>query len=437
MGIFFGTDGIRGKVSSGLNHDIAFRCANALASEKPNAKILIGQDTRLSCNYLTLAFSLGAVSAGANVTNIGVCPTAGVAYLCKKYNFDYGVVISASHNPPEYNGIKIFNSEGYKLNDNQEMELESKFLNTKINNHPNFGTYKQNFSLVKKYEDFLLKSTNVNLNGLKIVIDASNGASYSIAPKVLKRLGAKVIKTNCKNNGLKINENCGCLHPKILGEKVKKYKANLGFAFDGDSDRIIACNKFGEEIDGDVLIYILAKYLKQNNQLNNNAVVGTKHTNMGIEKALSDLNIKLYRADIGDKYVIEKINEHNLSLGGEKSGHIILKNIATTGDGILSAIKICEVIKNLKTPLEELSSVKLYPQVNLNILVNDKSKILNSNILEKEIKNQEKYLGKNSRVLVRASGTEPKIRIMTECEDITKAQLSANKIKQVVEKLNG
>lgn len=436
MGIFFGTDGIRGKVNTELTFSLANSCGNALASTKQNAKILIGQDTRISSELITLGFSGGALLSGANVTNIGVCPTAGIAYLSQKYGYDYGVVVSASHNPPEYNGIKIFNEQGFKLNDKQEDNLERKFVSLNVNKHPNIGSYKHKFGLVDKYEDFLVSCCNTPLNGLKIVIDASNGASYRVAPNVFKRLGATVVKTNCKNDGLKINDNCGSLHPQNLSKKVLKHKADLGFAFDGDSDRIIACDKFGNIIDGDVIIYMLAKYLKQNGQLKNNKVVGTRHTNMGIEKALKNLGIGLIRADIGDKYVIEKINQENLSLGGEKSGHIILRDYLTTGDGILTAVKICEMITLLNKQLHELNDVKLFPQANLDVIVQDKMRIINSEQLSKEIENQEKFLGKNSRIMVRVSGTEPKIRIMTECENLNKANQSANSIKKVIESLN-
>lgn len=436
MGIYFGTDGIRGVVNDELTYDLAYRCGNALGSTKDKSNILIGCDTRLSSSYLINAFSGGVMSAGSNIVDVGVCTTPGIAYLTKTLGFDYGVVISASHNESKYNGIKIFTKDGVKLGDDRENHLERKFVHQVNVTNDKIGTFTQNFKLIKKYVEHLILSCNHRLDDMKIVIDTSNGASYKIAPYAFKKLGAKVIKINCSPNGKNINHNCGSLHPEMLSKTVKLHKADIGFAFDGDADRIIACDENGEIVDGDKIVYILALYLKKNNMLNKNIVVGTRHTNMGIEKALLKNNITLERTDIGDKYVIAKIDEKKLSLGGEKSGHIIIRDYTTTGDGILTAVKLAEIIKTAKTKASTLSRVKLYPQCNRDVIVSDKIKIINSENLKKEIDSQQNMLGHDARIMVRISGTEPKIRIMVECKNFKFANESALALEKTIKQID-
>lgn len=436
MGIFFGTDGIRGVVNDYLTFDLAYKCGNAVGSTVNKPTIIVGGDTRQTRSFLSIAFSGGAMSAGANVIDIGVCPTAGIAYITKTLGVDFGAVISASHNPAQYNGIKIFDNKGFKLNDKNEEKLERKFIHEVNNDCYNLGSYKQNFEFTKLYEDYLVDACKCRLEGLTIVLDASNGASYQIAPNVFRRLGAKVINTYCENKGENINENCGSMYPQVLVKNVKKYKADMGFAFDGDADRIIACDENGNILDGDKIIYIISNYLKSQGKLNQNKVVATRHTNMGIEKALNDNGIDLIRTDIGDKYVSAKIEEENLSLGGEQSGHIILRDLATTGDGILVGIKLVEIVKTLGKKLSDLCNVQLYEQVNIDCIVKDKVRIINSEQLQLEISKQEKYLGQNARIMVRVSGTEPKIRIMCECQDKEKCWISAKEIERVIKEIN-
>jgi len=436
MGIFFGTDGIRGVVNDELTFDLAYKCGNALGGTKTIPTIIVGRDTRVTGSYITTAFSGGAMSAGAKVVDIGVCTTPGIAYITKTLNADYGTVISASHNPPEHNGIKIFTNDGYKLGDDRESALERRFVHNINLPYNKLGTYEIKKSLVNLYINFLVNSCKINLNNLTIVIDASNGASYKIAPTVFKNLGAKVIKINCKNDGININKNCGSLHPENLQKATIKHKATMGFAFDGDADRIIACDENGKILDGDIILYMLAKYFKQNDTLNNNTIVGTRHTNMGLENELKEQGISLIRTDIGDKYVIEKLLEKNLSLGGEKSGHIIISDYATTGDGILTAVKLAEMVKMLNKNLSELSNVNLYPQCNIDCVVKDKMRIINSEKLMNEIDRCEKELGENARIMVRVSGTEPKIRIMVECQDNIIATKYAKNIENVVKEIN-
>ena len=437
MGIFFGTDGIRGVACEELNYDLAFKCGNAVASEKTKAKIIVGRDTRVSGSHLSTAFSVGAMTAGANIIDIGVCTTPGIAYITKKLKADYGVVISASHNPAKYNGIKIFNSEGFKLCDREENRLERKFVQQSQVPFSELGTYTQNNNYVNLYINHLKKCCDINLSGLKVVIDASNGASYKIAPNVFRALGAFVIELSCKNDGLNINNNCGSLYPENLCNRVLETGANFGFAFDGDADRIIDCDENGQILDGDILTYILAKDLKNQNKLNNNSVVGTRHTNMGLEVDLKKLGITLERTDIGDKYVLERMLQQNLCLGGEKSGHIILSEYSTTGDGILCAVKVAEICKKQNKPLSELKEVILYPQCNIDVTVSDKMRVINSEILSDTIDEQEKILSKDSRIMVRVSGTEPKVRIMVESLDLEIATLCARKIEKVVKGIDG
>ena len=436
MGIFFGTDGIRGVVNEDLTFQVAFKCGNAVGVSKNKPLILIGGDTRPTRSFLTAAFSSGAMSAGANIIDVGVCPTAGIAHLTKVLKADFGVVVSASHNPVEYNGLKIFSSNGVKLSDKAEEMLERKFLHEQHNTHEQLGKYKQDVSLVKIYQDYLADCCSCNLKGLTILLDGSNGAAHKISPAVFRKLGAKVIATHCQNNGGQINYKCGSTNPETLSRAMKKYKADLGFAFDGDSDRIIACDENGEIIDGDMIIYILSKYLKSQNKLSKNTVVGTRHTNMGLEKSLNEDGIKLIRTDIGDKYVIAKIEEEMLSLGGEKSGHIIFRDLATTGDGILTGIKIAELVKTSGKKLSQLTDTLLYPQINLDCVVKDKMRIINSEKLQQVINKNEKFLGDNYRIMVRVSGTESKIRIMFEGEEESLCKKSAQEIENVIREIN-
>lgn len=435
MGIFFGTDGIRGIVNEDLTYSVAFKCGNALGSTKCSPTIIVGGDTRPTRSFLTNAFSGGAMSAGAKVIDVGVCPTAGIAHIAQRIKADYGVVISASHNPSEYNGIKIFDN-GVKLSELKEEQLERKFLQEKHNDYSELGSYAQNHALVKLYQDYLIDCCDTNLTGLTIVLDGSNGASHKIAPAVFRELGAKVIATHCQSNGENINNNCGSTCPETLSKAVKRYKADMGLAFDGDSDRVIACDENGTIMDGDNIIYILSKYLKSIGKLSKNTVVGTRHTNMGLEKALNNDGITLIRTDIGDKYVISKIEEDMLSLGGEKSGHIIFREYATTGDGVLTGIKVAELVKKSGKKLSQLFDATLYPQVNIDCRVKDKMRIINSDTLQQVINKNEKELGDGYRIMVRVSGTESKIRIMVEGESIDKCNLVATEIENAVIQIN-
>ncbi len=436
MGLFFGTDGLRGIVNEDLTFSLAYKVGNALATLCSDAKILVGRDSRISGSYLTLALASGAMSAGADVVDVGVIPTAGVAYLTRVGSYDYGVVISASHNSGEYNGIKIFDRFGYKLSDKEEERVERCFIHDKTNDYPNIGKFESDHNLSKRYIDFLTKSGKT-LSGLKVVLDGANGAGGRIAPAVFKKLNASVVASCCSMDGKKINDECGSLYPQKLIGRVNRYKADVGFAFDGDADRLIAIDEKGGIIDGDMVLYILAKHLKNRGKLNGDTVVGTSHTNMAIEEALKNSGIGFLRTDIGDKYVLAKLVEKNLSLGGEQSGHVILKNLSTTGDGILTAIAIASLLVETGKKASELFDVKLYPQENRNVIVKDKLRIINNEEFASVVAKLQNALDGKGRLMVRASGTEPKIRIMVESENEEVNRTYADILEELIEKKDG
>lgn len=430
MADFFGTDGIRGEYGKTLTCDLAFSVGNALTQIKSSPRVVIGYDTRCSADALMLSLSSGIIQGGGSVTSAGIVPTATISYLTEKNKYDYGIMITASHNPPEFNGIKVFGHNGRKISDNEEDFLED-FLK---NNHISTvcGHFAEDKTLQKQYFEHLKNSINVDLKGLFVCLDASNGASFKLAPSVFKALGAKICKISCSKDGTKINKNCGCLHIENLIKKLKKVGADIGFAFDGDADRVIAVSQNGNVFDGDKLLYILAKHMKEKGELFANSVVGTSHTNSGIMVGLNRNKINLIRTDIGDKYVIEAMEKMNLTLGGEQSGHIIMRTHAQTGDGILTALKICEIVKKTNKTLEELFDAKLIPQCNLNVAVKDKIKIINNEnlkILSNEIANE---IAPSGRVLIRASGTEDKVRIMVEHPSMEKATEYAIRLQNLI-----
>ena len=436
MGLFFGSDGLRGKVNEDLTFDIAYKIGNALSVLKDKAKIVIGSDTRISNTYLTLAVSSGAVSGGANIVDVGVVPTAGIAYLTKFLKADFGVVISASHNSGEYNGIKIFNADGYKLNESEEERIERCFIHDKTNDFPNIGTYSQDFMLIKEYARFLMSKSENLLNGKTIVLDCAHGAAHRIAPDIFRKLGANVVAANAVNDGLKINDNCGTLYPENLVRRVFRYKADMGFAFDGDADRVVAVDEKGNVIDGDRLLCGIAKYMKSKGELKDDTVVGTRHTNLAIETELKKYGIDVIRTDIGDKYVMAKLLEKNLSIGGEQSGHIIFKDLSTTCDGILAAIIVANIAISENKKFSEVFNAELYPQINKNVIVNDKFRIINSEELLKETIKYNAILSGKGRLMVRAANTEPKIRIMVESKDKQLNEQIAESLISLINKIH-
>lgn len=433
MGSFFGTDGIRWKVGKESSCEIAFRCGNSLGEK--NKKILIGRDTRNTGFLITLLFASGVIQAGGTVIDVGVCPTAGISYLTKKQGFDYGVVVSASHNPAEYNGIKIFDSNGVKLGDSRECDLEKGFFKNKFANAEQIGMYEYCSKLVKDYETFLVKATDFKINK-KIVLDCSNGAASMIAPRVFKKLGAQVIAVSCRPNGQNINKGCGVLNIQNLQKLVLNHEADMGFAFDGDSDRVLAVDENGIVVDGDKMIYMFASSYQKQGKLSNPQVVGTTYTNIAVESALKHKGINLLRAEVGDKYVSKKLNENNLLIGGEPSGHIFVKDKLQTGDGILNAILIASMCESENKKLSEFFDYKPLFQYSKNIHVENKTKIIESERLASAVVEIKNKLAGKGRLIVRASGTESLIRVTIECEDKKIAEKHVEKLTEIINKLN-
>lgn len=432
MAVYFGTDGIRGIANDSLSHELAFRCGNALTMLKEKPSVVVCKDTRISGDMILYSLGAGIMCGGGKVINCGILPTAGLAYITRLYGADYGVVISASHNPFEYNGIKVFSSRGVKLCDEAEEQLEGLFEKANLKKGMDIGTAVIDGEAYGRYKDYLASCCRHSIKGLKVVLDCARGAAYKVAPDVFRALGCEVFCFNCDIESGSINDGCGSLYPEVLTEKVRECGADVGFAFDGDSDRVIACDEKGNLVDGDSLIYIFARHMRRQGRLGKDMVVGTKHTNMGIEIALSKLGIKLLRADIGDKYVRELMDKEGCLLGGEQSGHIIIGDITTTGDGILSAIEACNAMASSGKKLSELNDAPLYPQINLNIVVEDKQKVMNDIRLQNIVKECGQALSGKGRLLVRPSGTEPKIRIMVECESLSQARDMANRIADAV-----
>lgn len=430
MGIYFGTDGLRGIYGEELTPSIAFKCGNSLSRFCENKKVVIGKDTRVTGDILSLSMINGLMQNGVNCVDVGLLPTPAIAYITKKEGADYGVMISASHNPPNYNGIKIFDNNGYKISEILENSIERKFMFQSSVVYNKIGRYSFKPNLLKKYIDFL-NENSCSLDGLKIVLDCGNGACSHIAKKIFSEKGGKVISINDKTDGLSINEDSGALHPLVMAETVKRKKADLGLSFDGDGDRIIACDEDGTIIDGDDILFVLASQIK-----NINSVVGTSMTNKGLENALKKKGISLLRADVGDKYVIEKMKNKGISLGGEPSGHIIIGEKSTTGDGLLVGLTLASIMKKSGKRLSKLISYKKYPQININVEVNDKYRILNSEKLTQEILSLQKDFSNLGRVLVRASGTENKIRIMCEHKSRLQALKSAQTLESLVKNIN-
>jgi len=433
--IYFGTDGIRGIANKDLTTELAYKCGFAITRITKNPKILIASDTRKSKDLISFSFLSGLLSGGGNAVDIGIAPTSMVSYLLTTLDCDYGVVISASHNPKEYNGIKIFNRFGEKISEQVESEIENYIINSHYNSNQSqeIGSYVKNVSLQNKYIDYIIENINTRLNGIKVVLDLSNGASFKVAPKIFTKLGANVIIINDFKKG-EINENCGSLFLEGLKHSVLVNRADIGIAFDGDADRIICIDDKGNVVDGDSLIYILALSFKKRNLLKNNIVVGTTQTNLKIEKKLKNKGINFIRSDVGDKFVIEKMNEFDGVLGGEQSGHIIIKDVLPTGDGILAGLKILEIMRLENKTLNELNNINLMPQISTNILVKDKIRIKNSEELNELIKSLESDF--DGRIIVRASGTENKIRVLVEGASKTKLKIITNRIVNLINKLN-
>ncbi|OCG45944.1 phosphoglucosamine mutase [Gilliamella sp. Fer1-1] len=432
---YFGTDGIRGKVGQHpITPDFALKlgwAAGRVLAKDGVKKVLIGKDTRISGYMLESALEAGFASAGVAAAFTGPMPTPAIAYLTRTFRADAGVVISASHNPFYDNGIKFFSAEGKKLDDAIELEIEAE-LEKEIDcvESKQLGRASRITDAAGRYIEFC-KSTfdhDLSLATLKIVVDCANGATYHIAPKVLRELGATVIKIGCEPDGVNINENCGATDVKALAKCVIDEKADLGFALDGDGDRIIMVDHKGRKIDGDQIIYIIAREALRQGQLKG-GVVGTLMSNMGLEIALKNLGISFVRAKVGDRYVLEKLVEKNWRLGAENSGHVLLLDKTTTGDGIVAGLQVlAAMVRNDMSLADLCSGMTMLPQVLINIRFSGKEDPLNSTAVKSAIEKAEKQLGNHGRVLIRKSGTEPLIRVMVEGNNEMEAQKLAETI---------
>ena len=419
---YFGTDGIRGIAGESLTADLSFKVGKALGKllteKKEHPKVIIGRDTRISCDMLEQALAAGLTSTGVNVMTIGTIPTPAIAYLTKTIETDSGIMISASHNPYQDNGIKIFGPDGFKLTDEQELHIEQLIDNSdKIKNasFDKIGKLYSGSELSQKYIQHIKQSISGDLSGIKIALDCANGATTGVAPFIFGDLEADIETIGCQPNGININDNVGSTKINTIAEFVKNNNVDMGFAFDGDGDRVLAVDSKGNVVDGDKIMFILAKHLKEQGELKDNMVVSTVMSNIGFYKAIEENGLQSVKTAVGDRYVVEEMRNNSYSLGGEQSGHIILMNYATTGDGILTAVKLADIIKSSGKSLEELANeVSIYPQKLVNIKVVDKKTAMEDEEVLSECTKVEKELEGNGRILLRASGTENLIRVMVE-----------------------
>ena len=419
---YFGTDGIRGIAGESLTADLSFKVGKALGKllteEKEHPKVVIGRDTRISCDMIEHALTAGLTSTGVNVMTVGTIPTPAIAYLTKTIETDSGIMISASHNPYQDNGIKIFGPDGFKLTDEQELEIESLIDNSEKIKNASFekiGKVYGGNELTQKYIQHIKQSITGDLSDIKIALDCANGATTGVAPFIFGDLEADIETIGCQPNGININNNVGSTKIETISEFVKENKVDVGFAFDGDGDRVLAVDSNGNIVDGDKIMFILAKHLKEQGELKDNMVVSTVMSNIGFYKAIEENGLQSVKTAVGDRYVVEEMRKNDYSLGGEQSGHIVLMNYATTGDGILTAVKLANIIKTSGKSLEELASeVSIYPQKLVNIKVIDKKTAMEDSEILAECEKVEKELEGNGRILLRASGTENLIRVMVE-----------------------
>ncbi|MFM8211567.1 MAG: phosphoglucosamine mutase [Actinomycetes bacterium] len=442
MGRLFGTDGVRGCANKDLTPELVFSLGKSaslvIAKQhgKGRASAVVGRDPRASGEMLEAALIAGLATVGVDVLKVGVLPTPAIAYLTQYYKADLGVVLSASHNVFSDNGVKFFSKDGKKLPDEVEDEIE-KNLETKVP-HPTgseVGRVKEMADAYEAYLSHLLETVETGaLKGLKVVVDCANGAASDVAPDLYQRAGAEVIAIHNAPNGININDNCGSTHMGSLIERVKKEKADLGIAHDGDADRCLAVDELGNIIDGDHILALLAKDFKNSKQLTAETVVSTVMANLGFKLAMKNESISIIETQVGDRYVLEAMEEKNYILGGEQSGHVIMRNYSTTGDGLLTALQLMNVVATEKKSLSSISQiVKKYPQILINVSDVDKSKI-NNDKLQEAVKKAELSLNQKGRVLLRPSGTESLIRVMVEAETQDIAEKIAKELAEVVKK---
>ena len=443
MGRMFGTDGVRGIANKELTSQMAYNLGRAGAyvltegAHKP--KILVGKDTRISGDMLEAALVAGILSVGAEAIILGVIPTPAVAHLTRKYGADAGVMISASHNPVEYNGIKFFDNKGYKLPDELEDEIqrviESGFEGVPSPVGADIGSSQVEVGALDDYIDFAKETIAVNLKGLKVALDCANGAVYKAAVRAFRELGAEVYIINDNPDGTNINEKCGSTHPEELMDYVVRKGCQVGFAFDGDADRCLAVDEKGNLVNGDFILALCGKHLKEINRLKDDTVVVTVMSNLGLDIAFKEMGINCLNTKVGDRYVLEEMIKGNYVLGGEQSGHIIFSKYNSTGDGLVTALQIASIVKKNTKPLSELCSImKELPQVLVNAVVpNEKKNIyLEDKEIVDEIHRIESVLDGRGRVLIRPSGTEPLVRVMLEGENQEEIDTLAHNLANMI-----
>ncbi|HYK71787.1 MAG TPA: phosphoglucosamine mutase [Pseudoneobacillus sp.] len=423
MGKYFGTDGVRGVANSELTPELAFKLGRfggyVLTKDKDRPKVLIGRDTRISGHMLEGALVAGLLSTGAEVMRLGVISTPGVAYLTKVLGAQAGVMISASHNPVADNGIKFFGPDGFKLSDEQEEEIEA-LLDLPVDELPRptgtkLGQVIDYFEGGQKYLQYLKQSVDEDFAGIHVALDCAHGATSSLAAHLFADLEADLSTMGASPNGLNINEGVGSTHPEALAAFLKEKNADVGLAFDGDGDRLIAIDENGEVVDGDQIMYICAKYMKEHGRLKHGTVVSTVMSNLGFYKGLEGHGIQSVQTAVGDRYVVEEMKKNGYNLGGEQSGHIIFLDYNTTGDGLLSGLQLVNIMKVTKKSLSELAGeMKKYPQKLVNIRVTDKHHVTDNEKVKAIIEAVEAEMNGNGRILVRPSGTEPLVRVMAE-----------------------
>ncbi len=445
MARLFGTDGVRGVANQSLTPELAYHLGRAaayvLGRDKEHPTFLIGRDTRQSGTMLASVLAAGIASAGGNCFMAGVIPTPAIAYLTRSHHLDAGVMISASHNPFEYNGIKFFDRYGYKLPDETEDEIEEYLLKDERTGlemqrpvGEAVGTITSWIDLQSEYVDFICRSTDVDLTGIKVVHDGANGSAYELGAEIFRRLGAEVIQIHCKPSGVNINDRCGSTHLQSLQEAVLANGADLGIANDGDADRCLAVDEKGQEMDGDQMMLLCALHLKEEGRLKKDTVVGTVMSNIGFHKAAKERGCNVEITAVGDRYVLECMRQKGYSLGGEQSGHIIFLDYNTTGDGLLTAVQLMTVMQKQGKPLSQLAGLMTrYPQILKNVRVQTKSGWDENTLIMAAIAAGEEELGDEGRILVRPSGTEPLIRVMAEGPDLEQLDRIVDDIVGVVE----
>ncbi len=444
MGRLFGTDGVRGIAGQDLSCELAMKIGRGTAAvlaadcqgRKP--RILIGKDTRISGDMLESALAAGLCSVGADVELLGVIPTPAVAYLVRKYGADAGVVISASHNPVEFNGIKIFKGDGYKLPDEEENKIEDYLESTpELKVGEEVGSITRRDTAVEDYVEYLAEHIGADLTGLKVAFDCANGASSAVAQKLFPRLGAECLFVGAEPDGTNINKECGSTYLENLEKFVVANGCDCGIAFDGDADRCLACDEKGQEIDGDKIIALIATDMKERGRLDGDTAVVTVMSNLGFMKYMEKQGIRTEKTAVGDRYVLENMRENSYAIGGEQSGHVILLHHSTTGDGELTAGKLLALVARKKVPVSQLNAVYTkFPQVLVNLVANKEQKAAyrDDEYIAGYIESQQQNLMGMGRVLVRPSGTEPKIRVMVEGEDLEAINLAAQRIADMITK---